>query len=92
MNVNEAVGLAKKHIAELFAEEKIVNLGLEEVEFDDTAKVWLITLGFSRPWDDPKNVLAAIAQSAYARRVFKQLRVSDEDGRVLSVKRREVAA
>lgn len=92
MNVNEAVGLAKKHIAELFAEEKIVNLGLEEVEFDDTAKVWLITLGFSRPWDDPKNVLAAIAQPAYVRRVFKQLRVSDENGRVLSVKRREVAA
>lgn len=62
MDVNQAVALAKKHVADLFAEEKVTNIGLEEVEFDEAANVWNVTVGFSRPWDDPKNVLAALAQ------------------------------
>ena len=37
MDVKEAVGLAKKHVLDLFA--------------DDRRKVWHITIGFSRPWE-----------------------------------------
>jgi hypothetical protein len=93
VNVNEAVSVAKKHVSDLFAEERVTNLGLEEVEFNDSEQAWLITLGFSRPWDEPKNTIAAITQQvAYPRRVFKLVRVKDATGEVLSVKRREVAA
>ena len=35
MDVKEAVTLAKNHITDLFAAEGIINLGLEEVEYDD---------------------------------------------------------
>ncbi len=35
MKVREAVAAAKGHIQELFADEQIANLGLEEVEFDE---------------------------------------------------------
>ena len=30
-------------------------VGLEEVEFDDESDQWLITIGFSRPWDRPES-------------------------------------
>ena len=83
MNVKEAVELAKKHILELFAEEGISNVGLEEVEYDELQAAWHITIGFSRPWDhhvfekDP-------------RRSYKVVNIGD-DGQVRSVKNRETS-
>jgi hypothetical protein len=51
MDVKEAVALAKQSTRELFRDEQIVDLGLEEVEFDDSTGNWLITLGFPvRGW------------------------------------------
>lgn len=51
MDVKEAVRMARKYTAELFADDGIENLGLEEVVFDDEEKAWKVTIGFSRPWD-----------------------------------------
>jgi len=90
MQVNEAVKIAKQYILELFADEKISNLGLEEVEFDPEKQEWMVTVGFSRPWDEPHNVFAAMTNDVFTRRTFKALRISDVDGQILSVKRREV--
>ena len=28
-----------------------MNVGLEEIDFDDSSKNWSVTVGFSRPWD-----------------------------------------
>jgi hypothetical protein len=39
VDVKEAVKLAKEHVLELFDDEKLTNLGLEEVEFDDRSSV-----------------------------------------------------
>ena len=50
MDVKEAVRTAKEYLAELFAEETITDVGLEEVVFDDASNEWNITIGFSRPW------------------------------------------
>jgi hypothetical protein len=55
MNVKEAVNVARAYVAELFSSEHAVNMGLEEVEFDDTRGVWNVTIGFSRPWDRPET-------------------------------------
>ena len=90
MNVKEAVRLAKQHILDLFAEEKVTNLGLEEVEFDEHANEWIVTLGFSRPWDEPRNPLAALTQTLYVRRTYKVVRVASGSEQVLSVKTHEV--
>ena len=47
MQVKEAVSLAKRYIQEVFSDEKIDNIGLKEVEFDDKSNIWSITIGFS---------------------------------------------
>ena len=88
MDVKEAVAIAKRHIVELFADERPTNLGLEEVELDPQKDQWIITLGFSRPWDVPHNALAAIGASG-PRRDYKVVRISDSTGQIVSVKNRE---
>ena len=40
MDVKQAVQTAKEHVAHLFADEPIMNVGLEEVEFHELSKVW----------------------------------------------------
>jgi hypothetical protein len=92
MDVKEAVSVAKQHLSSLFSEEQITNLGLEEVEFDDQNDVWYVTLGFSRPWETPRNIFTAIGQEVQPPRTYKVVRIADKDHRVLSVKNREVSA
>jgi hypothetical protein len=90
MDVREAVQAAKTYVAELFADEGLSNLGLEEVEFDDTTGVWRVTVGFSRPWDRLPTSIAAMAQGgASLPRSYKIVRIDDATGRVVSVKARE---
>lgn len=89
MDVKQAVNLAKQHVLDLFSEEQLSNLGLEEVEFDDPEDEWHVTLGFSRPWDEPKNLFALAGEGKYPKRSFKVVRISNGTGRVLSVKNRE---
>lgn len=82
MEVKEAVKMAKEHIRDLYEGEKIVNLGLEEVEL--SGNVWRIAVGFSRPWDSvPRDMLGH--PQGPRERSYKVVRISDSDGRVLSV-------
>ena len=85
MQVREAVAIAKNYLKELYADEQIAELGLEEVEFDDSDGAWSVTLGFTRPWDSPR-VMAAFESP---RRTYKVVRLLDRDGEVISVKNRE---
>ena len=50
MDVKEAAKLAKDYVADLFKDERISNVGLEEIELRD-GRFWEVTVGFSRPWD-----------------------------------------
>ena len=87
MDVKEAVRAAKEHVAEIFADEPIENVGLEEVEFDELNGVWAVTIGFSRYWGrSMDNVFRALGTA----RDFKVVRIEDETGRVQSVKHRAV--
>ena len=49
MDVKEAAKLAKDYVADLFRDEGISNVGLEEIELH--GQTWEVTVGFSRPWD-----------------------------------------
>jgi hypothetical protein len=94
MKVREAVAAAKQHIREFFADEPIQNLGLEEVEFDDTSNTWLVTFGFSRPWDKPTGGILASLEIAGQelkpwRRDYKVVRISNDTGDLISIKNRE---
>lgn len=90
MNVKDAVHEAKKHVLDLFAEEQITNLGLEEVEYVEGKAdgVWKITLGFSRPWDEKRNTFAAKAADVRPVRNYKVVQIDDPGGRLVSIKNR----
>ena len=87
MNVKEAVRTAKDYVGDLFAEENLSNLGLEEIERDDLAGLWKVTVGFSRPWNTVKTALTALSGEASPRRAFRIVSVND-NGEVISIKRR----
>lgn len=88
MNVKEAVSAAKQYIQELFADETITNLGLEEVEFNESMKEWQVTIGFSRPWDRLGG-LSGLATYPNQMRSYKVVRISNETKSIISVKNRE---
>jgi len=84
MQVKEAVSLAKQYVKDVFAEEKIDGLGLEEVEFDDKTRIWSVTIGFSRPWDETAGTFGAkLAGFVPRRRDYKVVRIVDGDKRVI---------
>lgn len=87
MDVKEAVQAAKKHVLDLFVDEGITDVGLEEVD-EEQGGCWRITIGFSRPWD--RNVGSVLAGKTS--RSYKVVRVSDADGRILSVTDRNFSA
>ena len=88
MDAKQAVQIAKKHVAEIFSDEPIENVGLEEVEFDAIEDVWAITVGFLRFWGHPGDFVRGLDSDAV--RTFKTVRIDDESGRVQSVKHRDV--
>lgn len=85
--------IATEHVIELFKAEEVSNVGLEEVEFDPDYGQWLITVGFSRPWDYPTNAIAVMSggEGGRPKRSYKVLTIRDDDGSVLSIKNREAS-
>ena len=88
MDVKQAVRTAKTYLADLMADEGIENLGLEEVQFDEVAQRWNVTIGFSRPWDRKNSLAAALTEYGRIDRSYKILSINDADGRVESLKDR----
>lgn len=88
MEVRQAVKSAKDWVLDVMKEEQPVNLGLEEVEFDDKDRVWRITLGFSRPWNSTKNALSNLTGDAGLRRAYRTIIVDDSNGHVKGMVRK----
>jgi hypothetical protein len=93
MTPNEAINTAKTQLRSYFADENIRDLGLEEVDFSDDEQEWRITLGFSRPWDSERGIVADMVRPSKPNRVYKVVHVpeNDGDGKV-RIKNREVDA
>ena len=91
MDAKSAVLIAKNYVMNLYNEEKISNLGLEEVKYDSGMKQWRITLGFSRPWDYPVSVLVPEWRTRPDARSFKAVAIDDSSGLVLSIENRKFA-
>lgn len=89
MVATEAVQAAKKCILNLYKDEPIVDVGLEELEFADKAHgVWEVTIGFSRRWQRGGVADAVFGPSAH--RTYKTVRIRD-DGTFISLKHRDVS-
>ena len=89
MDVKEAVAKAKGFIAEVYADEQISNVGLEEIEHDARRMIWTVALSFSRPWNAPRTraqeVLESMGGASNAKRSTKVVSVSEE-GELVSIK------
>jgi len=95
MDVKEAVNMAKEYVKDLFASEGIFDIGLEEVEYDESVKCWNVTIGFSRPWDKPvygtvaEKIAALAERTTSPKRSYKVVRIDNDFRRVLALKNRE---
>ena len=91
MDVKEAIEKAKKYVNDIYADEQLINLGLEEVEHHLAAGNWIITLAFSRPWNTPRTraqeVLENLGAVSSLKRSYKVITMAN-DGTVLSMKNR----
>jgi hypothetical protein len=96
MEVRDAVHLAKMWVADVLKEEGMTNLGLEEVDFDDDNQRWLITVGFSRPWDLQRKYPGGLASvfgqkpvdiEETLKRDYRRVVVDDATGKVISMNR-----
>ncbi len=93
MVATEAVQAAKAYILELFRDEKIARLGLEELEFRADEAMWEVTIGFHRLWqsDSPAQLgNVRLPPPPNPVRTYKTVCIRD-DGTVLSLKHRDVS-
>lgn len=88
IDVKAAVQIAKAFVLDLFQDEGVSDLGLEEVEYEEEEGSWYVTVGFSRPWDFPRGSLSVFSGSTNPKRTYKRVHV--KDGKVVSVQNREV--
>ena len=83
MDVKDVTRTAREYITDLFADEQITNLGLEEVVYDVDSEQWRITFGFARPWDRQGDM--GVRMGLKAPRAYKVVRVDDSNGRVVAL-------
>ena len=93
MEVKRAILIAKNYIGDVFGDEGVFNVGLEEVEY--VGSKWEVTIGFSRKWDKPpRNPFSALAAGEEpdlraVNRTYKIVEVDDETEEVLGVRNRK---
>lgn len=95
MEVKQAVSTAKRYISDLLEDEGVANVNLEEVNFDDQAKLWLVTIGYTRreqeqnrsrgPYQDMKDTLREVHGVPQSKRLYKVVKILDPDGKVTGV-------
>ena len=87
MDVKEAVKKAKAYVADLLADEGLVNLGLEEIKYDETEDAWNITIGFSRPWNSVRSSATYLTGEQAVKRAYRIVKLRNSNGEVLSFQR-----
>lgn len=92
MTPKEAIEAAKQYVRDVFASEGAINIGLEELRYDDPRDVWVVTIGFSRDWDRPKTLSRLTIEQPPLPRTFKTVEISDADGKVVGMTHWPIAA
>lgn len=83
----EAVRLAKQVIKEVFADEKIGQIGLEEINFDADQDEWRVTIGFAHR-AAKRQGFPAEYQPNWTKRSYKVVHLKDEDGQFVGLRDR----
>ncbi|HEV7860177.1 MAG TPA: PepSY domain-containing protein [Pyrinomonadaceae bacterium] len=77
IDVKQAVKIATQYLKKLYGGQSISNIRLEEVEFDDEERNWLITISFI----DIDDLIPE--------RVYKILEIDADTAEVIAMKMRE---
>ncbi len=89
ITAKKAIEKAKWIVEDMFSDEKPQDIGLEEIRTEDDGDVWVVIIGFSRPWDQPINRYApsirATLTDVFPRRSFKVVRIDGETGKMISL-------
>ena len=89
MDVRDAVKLAKAYVSEVFSEESIRDIGLEETEFVEETGEWTITVGFRRPFErriqKQDNSITSLFHPnlGYENRWYKSVQIDDKSGKIV---------
>jgi hypothetical protein len=84
---SQAVRHAKQWLKSIYADEKIENVGLEEVRWRN--ENWEITLGFDRFQDIAVLPAVVIPALSRPRRDYKVIVISGENNAVIEMRNRE---
>lgn len=86
MDVKEAMNTARDYINAMFADEEIMQLGLEEVMYNPDAGQGRITFSFVRPWYRQNTM--AVNSGLKTPRSYKVVHIHDSDGKVAALTNR----
>ncbi|MBS9780037.1 MAG: hypothetical protein KGV51_05355 [Moraxellaceae bacterium] len=98
IDVKKAVKIARDFTTEIYEDEEVANISLEEVNFDDTTQQWAVTIGFdtnrkkiSRP-NKPLSIIGNLNNeiSEEAIRAYKVVHLDAEDGEFKGMTMRQV--
>ena len=82
IDLKTAVHVAKEYVADVYAEEDVTAIGLEEVRYDDTEKAWQVTIGFQTATSAGGVLgLDAFQRQMFGSRKYKVVTLN-EDGQV----------
>lgn len=80
----QAIALAKAYVADLFGDEDVTSIRLEELRFDDEHEQWRVTVGFER-LPPPLVVNGLSLELGQPAREYKVVAIRDDTARVVSV-------
>lgn len=93
LTIKQAVQHAKTYAHELFADENIKDLGLEEVTFNESENSWNVTLGFDAHRTRiirPTLTMALQNITEEPLREYKSFQINAENGHLIGMKMRDI--
>ena len=98
MEANDAIKRARDYVKSVYADTKVTNVMLEEIEKSEDGRYWHVTIGFTRPAvvrDETYSEAIRTASLVSGRpleRDYKQIVIDDASGEVVAMRIRNFAA
>ena len=90
MDAKEAIRETKRLVRELYADEDIAEIRLEELESEDLSDSWLVTLGLLRPARGPDDRHSFLRPEPLLKRTYKIVKIPNDHLAKKSMKIREM--
>lgn len=84
LNVKNAVKIALNYVKELYEDNNLQDLMLEEVDFSEAANQWLITVGFSLP-ENQEETQPLIAPSKNRQTLSRRYKIVNVNAKTGSI-------